>query len=300
MIGFETYMSIPVSDIYYYILHYIGNQLTLKPNTYVIGGSQTVFQKFIQSDTYVAKLPILTLVPGDLQPDEVKMTWHMNVNKNIISKYRIPLYELEDDNMRLEIGCVPYLYHGHFDIVYIAPSYPDALSFRIFCEEIFHTRAYGEYKIPTVLLFPNQVIASNLNYEQFEIFDEMMPKLHLKLTDEIVYAIPFTLRVFLRLTGQSDSSSLFPNQSLPDYVSTLNFEFTTNLPTRLTFRLNQEFTVINLNITYGPSPKSEVTENIDLSQKDVLIIKNLVKEPDLNDSFTLSTIFQAVDPSEES
>jgi len=296
LLGFETYMSIPVQDIYYNILHLVGSQLTLKPTTYVIGGAQTIFQKYIQDKSYVNRLPILTLIPGDLQPDEVKMTWHMNVpNKPILMRYRVKLFTIEDNDSKLEIGVIPYLYNGHFDLVYIAPSYPDALSFRIYCEEIFNTRAYGEFKIPTVLLFPDRVISANLNYMQFEIFDQNIPKLHLKLTDEIVYAIPYTMRVFLRLTGQSDSSNLFPGQSLPDYVATLNFEFTVNLPTRLTFQLNKEFSIINLNITYGPEPKIKETDTVDVSDKNVLVIKKLIREPDLNDSFTLSTIYQATD-----
>ena len=262
----NSIQSLIVMDIYANLMSQIGNNLLIKPRNYVIGFAEKVLQKITQTDIYTPDLPIVSCIPGDINPDESHFPWHMNNVSSALYKFGFKVACFDD----FEIRVIPYLYTIHCDIQYTGQSYPDVLNARITIEELFGTRKVLENEMTSIVTLDPSIIENLLTPEQLETLEQFIPKQNVNLANKEFYVIPYQFRYFVKLTGQSDTSSLFGETKLvPDYMSSYNFEIVVNLPTKIILKFKSTIKQININYPFQINKTEEETQ--DTNEKPNLI-----------------------------
>jgi len=284
----NSFPSLLPLDIFANLVTYIGQNLTIKPKNYVLGFAEKVLQKITQTDSYTPDLPILSCIPGDIEPDESHFAWHKPGIESVQRRFSHCVLSTDD----FKVMILPYLYKFTCDIQYTGQSHADIVNARILVEELFSTRHVNEIVMTSALVFPNGLVENLLTPQQLETFEQFIPKELIKLINEERYVIPYPFRYFVRLNGQSDNSSLFgENKLLPDYMCSYNFEVQVSLPTKIFLQFRSKIHQINLNYQLDSSTKqAETTENesekpeiIEFTELDIdqetgsYIVKHIIK-----------------------
>jgi len=291
--------SLIVMDILTSIAVKVKDHLYHKPKHVILGHSTAVLRQWQQMKLYendeerereltAPSLPILSIIPNDLQPDQAPFAWHRDL-ASVNRRMGFCVVRTDDFMIRY----VPYLYTIRFSMIFTGRSFPDVTDAKIAIEELFSTRQMNEYEITSLIALPVSAIESVVDPSILTSIQSYIPKSLIKLIGEERYTIPFQLRYFLRCMGQSENSQLFGEQGLPNYSVSFDFELIVNLPTKVYMEYAGKILQIDCKIHTNIENKDE-SKKEDHDKNDVTIVEQTDLEVDSETgSFIIHTILKA-------
>jgi hypothetical protein len=272
-----------------------------KPKHVIVGHAQAILRQWdqwkiidltnqtdIDHELTSPHLPILTVFPSDLQPDQSPFAWH-RVNLPSFQKRYTSFCVYKDDTIAIKY--VPYLYTLRFNSSFVGRSYLEITDCKVAIEELYATRQMVEEEIDTALVIPPGILETYLAPEQLDAIKSVIPYETVRFIGEERFIIPFKMRYFIRCNGQSDNSQLFGDQQLPSYMVSYDFEVFVSLPTKLIIDFNpgviKTIDIKSTDITFTSTSLSSTKSNVN----DYSIIETTSIDYDDNlKSYVLHTI----------
>jgi len=292
--------SLFLLDIFTNLASYIKNNFLHDIKHLVLGHSNAVLRKWNQlslisntnekqQETIAPELPILSIIPTDLQPDQSPFAWHKLTLPKFQSRLSFCVYS--DENVVIKY--MPYLYTVRMSAAYVGRSYPDIIDAKVYIEDAFDTRHVKEFEMTTLLVFPPSVLENTLTPEQIDHLSNSIPKENIPLINQQRYVIPYQTRYFVRLVGQSDNSRLFGDQALPEYMISYDFEIYVNLPTKLFVMFNPgKIETIDLKTYTSSFKQNNESTHSNEKKPDTATSISLEVDPDTG-SYLIHTVIQA-------
>jgi len=191
------------------------------------------------------ELPIISLIPTDFQTDNIAFPWHRMTLPKFQRKMSLCLLKTEDFAIRY----IPYLYQIRGSLTYLGTSFADITDAKVRLFEGLDTNQMVEEEVTSLITFPSNTIENLLTTEQLESVKDYLAKETIKLIGHERYCLPYRFRYFGRITGLSDTSQLFGEQTLPEYLIALDFEIFVNLPTKIWFEFRSLIETIDIRIS---------------------------------------------------
>jgi len=290
-------MDFMTSLVKSYILDNLANNN--RPKHIQLGYASSVLRKWKQMSLYddirdregqviAPDLPILSVIPQDLQPDSSPFAWHKLTLPNLHRKFSLCLIKTD----KFTINYVPYLYMLRFSIVYIGRSFADVTDAQMLFEEMFATRHVILHEMQSVLTFPKEIFTNIFDQQSLQTISQYIPLTVVPLLAQERYVAPYKLNVQIRNTGVGTQSQLFGETGLPEYGIQADFEAYLTLPTKFVINYNSVIKEIKLNLMAAENNK--VTQQTKDSNNDVTVIESdsLELDPETG-SYIIHTILKA-------
>ena len=283
---------------------YVVDNLIHKPKTIQLGYASAILRKWKQMSLYddtrdregqviAPDLPILSVIPQELQPDNSPFAWHKLTLPKLQRRFSLCLLKTD----KFVIKYVPYLYTLRFSIVFVGRSFADVTDAQILLEEMFGTRHVIPFEMQSVLTFPKEVFTNIFDQQSLQTITQYIPLAVVPLLAQERYVAPYKLNVQIKNTSIGTQSQLFGETGLPDYSIQADFEAYLTLPTRFIINYRGIIKEIRLNVIGKGKAVSDTTANSNNSQQTndnvvVLESNSLELDPETG-SYIIHTILKA-------